>query len=85
MGGGLAVAVAGVATAAAVEDQVFAYYATFIRVPEIAIGVLVAGIWPIAHAATSWGARPGGGQAGLARVAGGRPWGLSAPYRTSRA
>ena len=53
--GGLVVVVAGVATTAAVDDQVFAYYATVTRVPEIAVGVLAAGIWPMGRAAAWWG------------------------------
>lgn len=52
--GGLVVAGVGVAVAAAVDDQVFAYYATVTRVPEIAVGVVVAGLWPLGRAARWW-------------------------------
>lgn len=58
--GGLVVAVVGSLAAAAIEDQVFTYYSTLTRVPEIAVGVAVAGIWPMGRARTWWDERFGG-------------------------
>ncbi len=52
IGGGLVVAV-GVAVALQTDDQVFGYYATPIRAPEIAMGIVLAGLWPMGRLARS--------------------------------
>jgi peptidoglycan/LPS O-acetylase OafA/YrhL len=72
--GGLVVAGAGLALTAAVDDQVFAYYATLTRVPEIAVGVVAAGWWPLGRVAGWWRDRPVGAGRGpmiAANLAGG--------------
>ena len=51
--GGLAVIVAGMISARLVDDTAYRYYATSARVPEIAAGIVLAGLWPI-RAAFQW-------------------------------
>jgi peptidoglycan/LPS O-acetylase OafA/YrhL len=57
--GGLLVVGAGVLWVRAVDDPVFAYYATPARAPEIAVGVVLAGLWPMGAVAAWWREGPG--------------------------
>lgn len=52
--GGLVVVGVGWVVSARVTDQVFSYYSTVTRIPEIAVGVVVAGLWPMGQAARWW-------------------------------
>lgn len=56
--GGLLVVAVGVAWVRAVDDAVFAYYATPARAPEIAVGVVLAGLWPMGAVAAWWRESP---------------------------
>ena len=47
--GGTAVTVLGVLAASNADDRVVGYYATHIRAPEIAVGLVLAGLWPMSH------------------------------------
>lgn len=52
--GGTVVVLVGVVVAVIVEDQSFSYYSTVTRVPEIAVGVVMAGLWPMGRAGDFW-------------------------------
>lgn len=45
--GGLLVVAVGVLWAAGSDDQVFSYYGTPARAPEVAVGLVMAGLWPM--------------------------------------
>lgn len=47
--GGSVVTVAGVLVASGADDHVMAYYGTHVRAPEIAVGLVLAGLWPMGN------------------------------------